>query len=93
MGHQTKAFARYDSNSRQLNVGNTCNSTSSGNAEPICSMHNFLASLLADVVSMEPLNETFSKSTVNKVVREITVKKDNRKETSASNQITEESFN
>lgn len=56
-------------------------------------MHNFLASLLADVVSMEPLNETFSKSTVNKVVREITVKKDNRKETSASNQITEESFN
>jgi len=77
VGHQTKAFARYDSNAGQLNVGNTCNSTSSGNAEPMCSMHSFLASLLADVVSRESPNARFAKSTVDKVVREITIEKDN----------------
>jgi len=43
----------------------------------MCSMHDFLASLLADVVSRESPNVRFAKSTVNKVVREITIEKDN----------------
>ena len=59
----------------------------------MCWMTSFRASILAKIVSTDSLKaDTFPKSTINKVVMDFTIEKDNRKETSSADKIEEESL-